>query len=107
MSAAELMRDAQASGIELRLVRGKVKVIGPREMVARLIAPLRAHKAALAYALQAEAVDATDWHALDAAYNMHHFNCRTCIAAGRGARYGLRCGVGMALWNANTQAGDF
>lgn len=100
MSAAALMREAQASGIELRLVGGKVKAIGPREAVARLLVPLREHRAALAHALQAEAVDAIDWHELDAAYTMHHFNCPTCIAAGRGVRYGLRCGVGTALWRA-------
>ena len=32
------------------------------------------------------------------AYHAHHFNCHTCIAAGRGSRYGLRCGTGAALW---------
>jgi len=32
-------------------------------------------------------------------YHMHHFNCNTCIAAGRGKRYGNRCTVGLALWN--------
>ena len=42
----------------------------------------------------------TDWHALDAAYLAHHFNCPACIAAGRGSRYGLRCGTGEALWRA-------
>ena len=41
-----------------------------------------------------------DWHELDAAYMAHHFNCKKCIAAGRGSRYGLRCGAGMALWQA-------
>ena len=41
-----------------------------------------------------------DWHALDTAYLAHHFNCPTCIAAGRGSRYGLRCGAGAALWRA-------
>ena len=41
-----------------------------------------------------------DWHALDAAYLAHHFNCPTCIATGRGSRYGQRCGTGMALWRA-------
>ena len=43
-----------------------------------------------------------DWHALDAAYLAHHFNCSACIAAGRGSRYGLRCGTGAALWRAYT-----
>jgi hypothetical protein len=46
----------------------------------------------------------TDWHALDAAYLAHHFNCPTCIAAGRGSRYGLRCDTGAALWCAYAQA---
>lgn len=112
MSAAALIRQAQASGVALRLVGGKVKASGPREAVARLLVPLREHRAELADALQAEAVeplsgapegaasDPTDWHALDAAYLAHHFNCPTCIAAGRGSRYGLRCGTGAALWMA-------
>ena len=110
MSAQALIRQAQASGVALRLVGGKVKASGPREAVARLLVPLREHRAALADALQAEPLatlpnaptdavpDPTDWHALDAAYLAHHFNCPICIAAGRGSRYGLRCGVGMALW---------
>ena len=116
MRTAALIREAQASGIELRLVGGKVKAIGPREAVARLIAPLREHKLALVCALQvvqpnalptpeaANPVSPPDWHALDAAYNVHHFNCPTCIAAGRGSHYGQRCGVGMALWRSYQDA---
>lgn len=42
--------------------------------------------------------DPADWHELAAAYHAHHFNCPTCIAAGRGSQYGQRCGAGMALW---------
>ena len=38
------------------------------------------------------------------AYHAHHFNCHTCIAAGRGIRYGGRCAVGLALWHAYTGA---
>lgn len=41
-----------------------------------------------------------DWKELAAAYHAHHVNCPTCIAAGRGSRYGQRCGAGMALWRA-------
>lgn len=33
------------------------------------------------------------------AYHLHHFNCPRCIAAGRSARYGGRCAVGLMLWN--------
>lgn len=50
---------------------------------------------------QAEpSTDIQDWHELDAAYLNHHVSCKTCIAAGRGTRYGLRCGTGAALWTA-------
>jgi hypothetical protein len=78
-------------------VGGKVKAIGPRDAVARLIEPLRQHREALTHALQFELQEVLpasppetqrlsplDWHALDAAYLAHHFNCPTCIAAGRG-----------------------
>ena len=44
--------------------------------------------------------DPNAWRELAAAYHLHHFACPTCIAAGRGAGYGLRCGTGAALWNA-------
>lgn len=36
------------------------------------------------------------WQHLDRAYQVRHLNCPVCIAAGLG--YGLRCGVGAALW---------
>lgn len=110
MNAEALIRQAQASGVALRLVGGKVKALGPRGAVARLLEPLRKHRAALAEALQAElgeplpgppadaVPEPANWQALDAAYLAHHFNCPTCIAAGRGSRYGLRCGTGTALW---------
>ena len=56
--------------------------------------------AVLAVPYPAEFEKPADWHALDAAYLAHHFNCPACIAAGRGSRYGLRCEVGAALWRA-------
>ena len=36
-------------------------------------------------------------------YHAHHFNCHTCIAAGRGIRYGRRCALGLALWSDCTE----
>lgn len=45
-------------------------------------------------------VNPQDWKELATAYHDHHFNCPTCIVAGRGGRYGQRCGAGMALWRA-------
>ena len=47
-----------------------------------------------------------DWYALDAAYMAHHFDCKTCIAAGRGSRYGLRCGAGADLWSGYTDSSN-
>ena len=41
-----------------------------------------------------------DWRELAAAYHEHHFKCPMCMGAGRGSRYGQRCGVGQALWRA-------
>ena len=41
-----------------------------------------------------------NWKDLAAAYHTHHFQCTTCIAAGRGGQYGQRCDAGMALWRA-------
>ena len=52
----------------------------------------------------AAATDPNAWRVLSAAYHAHHFACHVCIAAGRGAQYGLRCGVGAALWVAYQDA---
>ena len=45
-----------------------------------------------------------NWRELDQAYQRHHFNCPTCIAAGRGVNYGLRCGAGAMLYRAYEDA---
>lgn len=42
------------------------------------------------------------WRELDQAYQLHHFKCPDCIAAGKG--YGLRCGTGAALYTAYSDA---
>ena len=47
---------------------------------------------------------ADGWRELDQAYQRHHWSCPQCKAAGRGAGYGLRCGVGAALWRAYEDA---
>jgi len=39
------------------------------------------------------------WRALAKAYYAHHVICPQCQAAGRGDHYGLRCGVGIPLWD--------
>lgn len=58
---------------------------------------------AVASAPENAANEPTNWHSLDTAYLKHHFACRTCIAAGRGIRHCLRCGVGAALWRAYSE----
>ena len=52
----------------------------------------------------APAPDVENWRVLASAYHAHHFKCPVCIAAGRGVRYGLPCGVGAALWVAYDEA---
>ena len=49
-------------------------------------------------------LDRPDWQELDLAYQTHHWNCPACIAAGRGTKYGVRCGVGLVLWNVYSHA---
>jgi len=51
-------------------------------------------------------VDPDAWRVLAHAYFAHHFNCKFCIAAGRGTGYGLRCGTGAVLHAAYETAYD-
>jgi hypothetical protein len=105
VSAATLIRQASAAGIELRLVDGKVKASGHADAVALMVDQLRANKADLIrWFTESAANDLKPpnepgaWRELAAAYNTHHFQCQTCIAAGLG--YGLRCGAGAPMWTA-------
>lgn len=45
-----------------------------------------------------------DWHAADAACQLHHANCPACIAAGKNPRL-ERCPAGAELWATYNQAG--
>ena len=47
-----------------------------------------------------------DWNAADRAYQLHHTNCPTCIAAGMAPGKRERCQDGAALWATYQQAGD-
>lgn len=105
MSAQTLIRQASDAGVVLRLIGGKVKASGHADAVALLVDQLRANKAELFEFLQAAndiepPTDPNAWREMAAAYHHHHFQCPTCQAAGRGRLYGLRCGVGAALWTA-------
>jgi hypothetical protein len=116
-STATVLTALQSAGLVLTLTPDRGLGVTPK---ARLTEPLRvlikAHREDLVRWLGRSAsndptarVDmgiptsppapaSTDWQALDKAYQAHHVNCPTCIAAGKG--YGLRCGVGAALWAA-------
>src|ERR1035437_6061345 len=106
MSTVALIKRAQDAGIQLKLVDGKVKVIGKRSAVDALIEPLRQHKDDLIRWFTSASndpeppLDRAQWLEIDREYQRHHWKCPTCQAAGRGARYGLRCGAGAALWRA-------
>ena len=103
MTAQTLIRQASDAGVELRLINGKVKASGLADAVALIVDQLRANKAQLVEFLQAAneiepPKNPGAWRELARAYHLHHFECATCQAAGRGTSYGLRCGVGTALW---------
>lgn len=99
------------AGLNLALApAGGLAVAPSRHLTADLRDLIRSSKALLIDWLTAandaasHAPDAPDdpaeWKELAAAYHAHHFHCPPCIAAGRGSRYGQRCGAGMALWRA-------
>jgi hypothetical protein len=102
MSAvADLIRQAQDAGVELRYADGKITGKGNRSAVSQLIEPLRQHKADLIRWFTHDPEpppDPSTWRELAAEYHRHHFGCSTCIAGGQGR--GLRCGLGRALWAA-------
>jgi len=106
MSAAALIEQALSAGVYLRFEDGQIKYRGKRSAVDALIEPLRQHKADLVRWFTSASndpeppADRAQWLEIDREYQRHHWKCPTCQAAGRGARYGLRCGAGAALWRA-------
>jgi hypothetical protein len=103
MSTDVLIRAAMDAGVALTFEDGKLKACGHVDVLRAWAPRLRQHKAELIEALQAPE-PVTDWRELDRAYLAHHVMCKTCQAAGRGRTYGLRCGVGAALWSSYSTA---
>lgn len=103
-SASAIVDRLHGAGLNLSLPpTGGLAVAPSSHLTDDLRALIRDSKALLIDWVKAtEPAIPTDWHALDAAYLAHHFNCAACIAAGRGSRYGPRCGVGAALWRLYT-----
>ena len=95
------------AGLRLSLAPSGGLVVSPGSRLTPDLRELvKGNKAALVVWLQAAndplpepPTDPNAWRELATAYHLHHFKCCTCIAAGHGAGYGLRCGVGAALWN--------
>ena len=113
MPVLDFYRDLQRAGLALSTDGEKLVITHAASLNDELRAGIRQHKQELIdYLLYGEAAndrdvsppapapEPTDWLVLDKAYQSHHFNCAVCKAAGRGVRYGLRCGVGAALWTA-------
>ena len=101
-SASAIVDQIRGAGLNLSLAPAGGLAVAPSSYLTEDLRTLiRDSKALLIdWVKSAEPISPTDWHALDAAYLAHHFNCPICIAAGRGSRYGQRCGVGMTLWRA-------
>ena len=108
-SASAVVDQLRGAGLNLALApAGGLAVAPASHLTADLRALIRSSKAVLIAWLTAANDDAShapeppddplDWQELAAAYHTHHFNCGACVAAGRGSRYGRRCGVGQALW---------
>ena len=105
MSAPEVL-DVIASlrslGLNLELTSERALRISPASLLTtELRVLIRGHRDDLIAWLQTDAgllSGVNGWEAQSAIYQLHHFTCRICVAAGLG--YGPRCGVGMALWHA-------
>ena len=101
----QLVRAAFDAGVELRFSDGRLRVTGKRSAVESWAPRLRPHRQRLIESLRPPMEPTLiDWKPLAEAYHQHHFGCAICIAAGRGTRYGLRCGTGAALWSAYESA---
>ena len=103
--ATILIRAALDAGVHLKFEDGKIKACGRTDVVS-LWAPVCATQSRTT---QSPGTGRTSGEPrrLERAgccYHAHHFRCAVCAAAGRGARYGPRCGAGAALWSAYNAA---
>ena len=114
-SASVIVEQLQGAGLNLALApTGGLAVLPSSHLTEDLRALIRSSKTLLIDWLTAAndaashapdpPCDPLNWKELAAAYHAHHFGCPTCIAAGRGRQYGLRCGAGAALWRAYNAA---
>lgn len=90
----------QAAGLQLVVTPERALKVTPAHLLTQeLREVIKGNRELLINWLGTEAVNHfQNWVSLAQTYRRHHFNCTLCIAAGRGAWYGQRCGVGGALW---------
>lgn len=104
MGATNILDRLAAVGLSVSLIEGDRLLVCPKGLLTdELRSLIRAQREAIVAALKPVQLpeppsDPAAWHELAAAYHAHHFGCKTCQAAGRGVRYGQRCGAGTALW---------
>ena len=110
-SANAIVGQLHVSGLTLSLAPAGGLAVAPASLLtpdlrdrirnskAMLIDWLTAANDAASHALDSPE-NPKDWKELAAARYTHHFNCPTCIAAGRCSWYEQRCDAGMALWRA-------
>ena len=107
LRAQEIFETLHRVGLSVQVTSGGKLGVSPSSLLTDALRVLiRANKAEMLDWLQAAndpapepPADPNAWRELAQAYHQHHLNCKTCIAAGRGARYGVRCGTGQTLWN--------
>ena len=112
MSAAHVFDALHDAGLSVSLKSDGGLIVSPGSRLTPDLRELvKANKSALVDWLQAAndpapelPADPNAWRELATAYHLHHFKCVVCIAAGRGAGYGPRCGAGTALWVAYQNA---
>ena len=94
---ANILDRLSEAGLSVELLTSDAISVSPRERLTDELRELiRAQKAVILAFLNLTPQDLNCWRPLASAYHAHHFNCKTCIAAGKG--YGLRCGTGASLW---------
>lgn len=100
----DIFKTLHDAGLSVSLIpNGCIGISPASRLTDELRILIRGHKAFLLDWLLAAndpepPVNPNAWRELAQAYHDHHFKCKYCIAAGRGAMFGLRCGVGAALW---------
>ena len=107
MNALHIVDTLHTAGLRMSLIPGGALAVAPASRITHELRRLiRDSKAMLVDWLQAAndpapepPADPNAWRELAQAYHDHHTACPVCTAAGRGSMYGLRCGVGAALWN--------